>query len=440
MRQRRTTWIALLCLCLIAQARPLRAYAVITHQAIIDAAWENSLKPALLSRFPRATPEELRSAQAYAYGGAVIQDLGYYPVGGPYFSHLTHYVRSGSFLQALVAESQNLNEYAFALGAISHYVADIDGHSLAVNRAVPLLYPRLRRKYGDIMTWEESPWAHSLTEFGFDTVEVVHRQVAPQKYHEAIGFQVPRPLLERAFRQTYGLEFKDETLSVRLRVALYRLFAARVVPEMSEVAWALRRKELESQARSLSHQHLYHVLHPSDPAWQKLYTEPGVGDKLTAMCFRLLPKFGPLNVFDFHAPTADTEQMFADSLRATTRDYAAEVKAVQAGRLNLPEINLDTGHPTQAGEYAFCDRTYVKLLHQLKTHRFAGVSPDLRASLLRFFEPSGGATVRKKPRHWRRAAREIEELKLSGTFPEPSPASTACAVDTSPLCVQMPGL
>jgi hypothetical protein len=413
----------LVCLGLVSLARPLLGYSVITHQAIIDAEWESLIKPLLLERFPYATAEELRTAEAYAYGGSVIQDLGYYPIGKAFFSHLTHYVRSGDFVRSLFVESRDLDDYAFALGALSHYAADIDGHYLAVNRSVPLLYPRLRKKYGDRITWEESPWAHSLTEFGFDTLEVVDRHVAPQKYHDAIGFQVPRSLLERAFQRTYGLELKNQTLSVRLRLALYRLAAAQVVPEMSEVAWALRRRQLEARARSLHHRQLYHLPYQSYAAWRMFYVKPGVGDKLTAFFFRLLPKFGRLSAFDFHAPTVRTEQMFANSLKATVEDYTSEVKAVQAGQFVRSNVDLDTGQTTRPGEYVYCDRTYAQLLHKLERRRFAGVSPALRENLLDFFEGSAENSLKKKNRQWRRILRELGELKASSASPEISPTT-----------------
>src|SRR6267154_4446730 len=77
------------------------AYSVLTHEAIIDAAWKDSIVPTLLERFPNATPEQLLQAHAYAYGGAIIQDMGYYPFGNRFFSDLTHYVRSGDFVLAL---------------------------------------------------------------------------------------------------------------------------------------------------------------------------------------------------------------------------------------------------------------------------------------------------------------------------------------------------
>jgi hypothetical protein len=193
-----------------------------------------------LNAFPTRPVEQLREAQAYAYGGCVIQDMGYYPFGSRFFSHPTHYVRSGDFVQALFEESRDINDYAFALGALSHYVADIDGHSLAVNRSVPLLYPGLREKYGDWMTWEESPWAHSLQSSDSTRLEVVAGHVAPQKYHDWIGFKVPEPVLRRAFKSTYGLELSDQILSVRLALASDRESPSKVIPEMTEVAWALR--------------------------------------------------------------------------------------------------------------------------------------------------------------------------------------------------------
>ena len=415
--------------------RPSWGYSVLTHEAIIDAEWDDQIKPLLLERFPNATVEQLREARAYAYGGCIIQDMGYYPFGSRFFSHLTHYVRSGDFVQALFEESRDLNDYAFALGAFSHYVADIQGHSLAVNRSVPLLYPRLREKYGDWMTWEESPWAHSLTEFGFDTLEVVAGHVAPQKYHDWIGFKVAEPPLRRAFRRTYGLELSDQILSVRLALASYRESASQVIPEMTEVAWALRRKELEGRTSEKYHEQLYHLSRKSYEAWRKTYTRPGVGDKLTAFVFRLIPKFGPLNVINFHTPTRVTEQLFADSLRATVASYDKALREAAATGFDPPNVNLDTGRPTRPGEYAASDRTYAELLHKLKHDRFAGVSPALRNNLLDFYSNSTDDTMRKNHRRWRGVLRDRDELKAACALPEAHPitSTSACPSTRDPL-------
>ena len=393
-------------------ARPGFGYSVIMHQAIIDAEWDQAVKPFLLERFPKATPEELRMAKSYAYGGSVIQDMGYYPLCGQFFSHLTHYSRSGDFVAALIAESQDLNDYAFALGALSHYSADMQGHSLGVNLAVPLLYPRLRRKYGNVMTWEDSPWAHMLTEFGFDTLEVVARHVAPQKYHDSVGFRVPEPLLRRAFRRTYGLELPRQTLSLRIALWSYREVAGRFLPDMTMVAWALRGKTLEQRATNVHHRKLFHLRRSDGEILKYVQTKPGPGYKVTAFVFRLVPKVGPLAVFQFHTPTDQTEQLFADSLRASIGDYEHRVQNATDAP---PDINLDTGRPTRPGEYRYCDQTYAKFLHKLERTHFAMVTPELRSNLLDFYSHADHDIVRKKHRQWRRVLSDLGKLKAMPT-------------------------
>ena len=116
---------------------PANSYSVLTHEELIDLVWDDSIKPLLLSRYPQATPDELRQAHAFAYGGSVLQDLGYYPFGNRLFSDLTHYVRTGDFEKNLFLESTNINELAFAAGTLAHYVSDIHGHPF-INRAVAI--------------------------------------------------------------------------------------------------------------------------------------------------------------------------------------------------------------------------------------------------------------------------------------------------------------
>ena len=152
--------------------------------------------------------QQICEAHAYAYGGAVIQDLGYYPFGNREFSNLVHYVRSGDFVRELLLESQDVNEYAFALGALSHYASDIAGHP-AINEAVAIHYPKLRAKYGKSVRYAQDKTAHLKTEFGFDTVQVARNRYASQQYHDFIGFEVSKPLLERVFPVVYGIPLKD---------------------------------------------------------------------------------------------------------------------------------------------------------------------------------------------------------------------------------------
>ena len=132
------------------------AYSVLAHEALIDNAWGTQIVPLLTRRFPRSTTQELEEARAYAYGGSLIQDLGYYPFGSHFFSNLVHYVRSGDFVAALIRDAQTVDEYAFALGALAHYTSDTTAHP-TVNHAVPEIYPKLRAKFGDDVLFGNSP-------------------------------------------------------------------------------------------------------------------------------------------------------------------------------------------------------------------------------------------------------------------------------------------
>ncbi|MEO6829561.1 MAG: zinc dependent phospholipase C family protein, partial [Acidobacteriaceae bacterium] len=104
------------------------AYSVLSHEETVDMAWKHHIVPLLQERYPSATADELRVAHSYAYGGCIIQDLGYYPFGSHQFSDLLHYVRTGVFINNLLKDSSSLNEYAFSLGALAHYYGDTTGH------------------------------------------------------------------------------------------------------------------------------------------------------------------------------------------------------------------------------------------------------------------------------------------------------------------------
>jgi len=83
----------------------------------------------------------------------------------------------------LIEESRDLNDYALALGALSHYAADTSGHQLATNRAVAIMHPGLAKKYGRLVTYEETPSAHMKVEYGFDAdqVRVASRYQSPRR-------------------------------------------------------------------------------------------------------------------------------------------------------------------------------------------------------------------------------------------------------------------
>jgi hypothetical protein len=404
------------------------AYSVLAHEAIIDSAWDTSIKPLLLKRFPDATPEELREAHGYAYGGAIIQDMGYYPHGSKFFSDLSHYVRSGDFVIALLRDSKDLNEYAFALGAMAHYAADNDGHRLGTNRAVPILYPKLKKKHGDFVTYEDDPLAHVKTEFGFDVLEVAKQRYAPESYHDFVGFQVAVPLLEQAFRETYGLDLKKVLQNEEKVVGSYRRDVSKLIPRATRIAWSLKENEIKSDVPGITRRKfLYNLSRASyEREWGKDYQRPSFWDRFLAFVFRLLPKVGPLRVLQLKTPTPETERMFEASFNATLERYRKLLKAEDERRVNLPNDNFDVGEPTGPGKYRLNDEAHAKLLDKLADQGFADMSPDLRAELLDFFaDPDAPFAIKRNPKEWSKVEAELQQLK--STKPEPVSAEAVPA-------------
>jgi hypothetical protein len=370
----------------LSVARPSPAYSVLAHESNIDAAWESGIVPVLLERFPRARPEELTAARAYAYGGCVIQDLGYYPFGSHFFSDLLHYVRTGDFVVALIREAHDLNELAFALGALAHYAADSNGHPMAVNRSVPIIYPKLRAKFGDRVTFADSPPRHVMVEFAFDVVQAATGRYAPAAYHQFIGFQVATPVLERAFLATYGLEMKD-LFDTELAIGTYRHAVSSVIPEMTKVAWRDKRDEIVKASPQIEEAAFVYRLERQEyeKEFGADYMKPRWYARLIGFLFKLLPKFGPFRPLAFKAPTPETEHLFLESLDRTRDEFRASLAASRRDALRLPNRNLDTGATTALGEYSLADKTYEKLLEKLAGGKFAGVPPALATNIAAYF-------------------------------------------------------
>ncbi|MGC1613139.1 MAG: zinc dependent phospholipase C family protein [Candidatus Acidiferrum sp.] len=382
----RYTLIFILVLCFGGPSRS-EAYSVLTHEAIIDAAWDTNIRPLLLARFPNATPEDLRKAHAYAYGGAIIQDMGYYPHGNKFFSDLTHYFRSGDFVQALLRDSQDIKDYAFAIGALAHYAADNNGHRLATNLVVPMLYPELRKKYGNVMTYEDDPMAHVKTEFGFDVIEVAKGRYAPDSYHDFIGFEVAAPLLERAFQETYGLDLKLVLKDEPRVINSYRHDVSSLIPKATKVAWTLKQDDIKRSLPGITRKKfLYNISRASyEKEWGRGYSKPGLWDAFLSFLYRILPKIGPLRVLTFRTPTPQAEKLFEESFNVTLDRYRDFLKELREGAVILPNDNIDVGQATALGVYRLDDDTNAQLLDELGQRDFIGASPELRAELLHFF-------------------------------------------------------
>ena len=380
--------MAILVLALLLPAALSYGYTVLTHEAIVDAVWDTSMRKLLLKRFPGATPEQLEQAHAYAYGGCIIQDLGYYPFSSRLFSDLTHYVRSGDFVTALIRDSQDIDEYAFALGALEHYVADTEGHRIATNRAVPLLYPKLRREYGSDVTYWDNPVAHVRTEFGFDVLQVASGRYAPDQYRSFIGFEVSRPLLERAFQETYGIEMKDIFASLTIALGSYRHSIGSIVPGMTRVAWSLKRTQLQKEIPGITRKKFPYNLSRSsyEKEWGTEYRRPGFGTRFVTFLVEIVPKVGPFKALKIRLPTPEVEKMFMASFNATIEHCRMLFADVDAGRPALPNENLDLGVAPQAGQYKGADEAYASLMGKLEGKQFAGIPADLRQNILAYYQ------------------------------------------------------
>jgi hypothetical protein len=407
---------ALLCFALIAiLVRVSGAYSVLTHEEIVDLLWKNRMRPMIEARYPGLTPDQIREAHAYAYGGSLIQDMGYYPFGNKFFSDLTHYVRSGDFVTCMVQEAQTPDEYAFALGALAHYAADNDGHP-AINRAVAMEFPRLRKKYGDVVTYDDSPKSHIRAEFGFDMTEVAKNHYTSDAFHDFIGFEISESLLERTFPKVYGIEFKDVIHHEDLAIGTFRHAVSQIVPQMTRVALLARTKEIVPDKRDRAKKkYLYYLSRANyEREWGRTYRRPGFGTRLLAIFLKIIPKRGPFNALNFKIPPPAAEDLFVKSIDNTVRDYGKFLDDAQKGTLHLEDRDFDTGHETRPGEYALADQTYAQWVGDLSKNRFKDVSPQLRENIEAYYSNSDAPIATKRhPKQWRKLESELDGLKAA---------------------------
>ena len=386
MRQR-ALFVIVLALVLVCVPSSSFAYSVLAHEALIDNAWSKQIAPLLTRRFPGSSIQQLEEARAYAYGGSVIQDLGYYPFGSHFFSNLVHYVRSGDFVAALVRDAQTVDEYAFALGALAHYVSDNAAHP-TVNHAVPVIYPKLRAKYGDDVLFGDSPARHVMVEFSFDVLQVARAQFKSDAYQDLIGFEVARPLLERAFQETYGLKLKDLFGDVGLAIGTYRRAASQIIPDVTRVAWREKRDEILAATPDVAEQDFVYAMtrQQYEDTFGTAYRKPGFFVRMIVAVFKIIPKFGPFKPLAFEPLTADMERAFLESFDASCERYGRLLGTLRDGRLSLRDTDLDTGQVPRHGINTLADKTYDELVEKLQRKDAGTISPALRRALSEHYD------------------------------------------------------
>ena len=442
-------------LLMIALLCPGRAagYSLLTHEQLIDLTWKDSIVPLLLSRYPNLTPAELDLARAYAYGGCVIQDIGYYPFGDQKFSNLTHYVRSGDFVVNLFRNATNANEMAFAIGALSHYIGDSVGHSQATNIAVPIEFPKLGAKYGSSVSYAEGKHQHVQTEFAFDINEIAHHRVAPLRYMRHIGLKVPMRQLALAFYQTYGLT-DNFTGRGRINVRGYRFAVRTFIPRIAYGVTVLHRRHepADSTAPEVVELEKETAQVAQDNNWQHYRRKAGIETYVIASLLFILPKVGPFSLVNVKGPTVQTEADYAHSVAVSTTAlrrilvrftpeaarYTGPIPPLgslihpndtspQNRDPNHPLANrdLDTGHVVQPGGYSLTDSTYAYLLHKLVQNPSQAIPPGLKDDVQRYYSNLDlPITTKKDPERWKQVLADLNTLSSMPTSNLPQPFPT----------------
>ncbi len=445
------------------------AYSLLTHEQLIDLTWQDSVVPLLLSRYPGLTPAQLDEARAYAYGGCVIQDIGYYPFGDLTFSNLTHYVRTGDFVVALFRNASNADELAFAIGALSHYIGDSVGHSQATNRAVPILFPKLQAKFGPVVNYAQARRPHVQTEFAFDINEIAHHRVAPVHYLRHIGLMVPIHQLALAYFQTYGLTADfSSTRGRRFNLSGYRFATRSFIPRIAYAVTLLHRKqeptELQSPERIQMDNETAALAISNN--WQAYRRRAGIGTYTLAGFLWIVPKFGALKMVAIKGPTQATEVDYLHSVvlsetilrerlasftppaglrsaaaNAISRTPDAPPPAAQPAPANpavdelahplrdphhpLPNRDLDTGLVVQPGGYSLTDSTYADLLHRLTQSPAQPIPPGIKQDIQAYYaDPAAPITTKKDAAVWAQVQADLVTLAAMPTSTEPEPFPT----------------
>lgn len=431
--------------------RRARAYSLLTHEELIDLTWNDSIVPLLKSRYPNLTPEQLDRARAYAYGGCVIQDIGYYPSGDQFFSDLTHYVRSGDFVMALFRNARNADELAFAVGALSHYVGDSFGHSEATNRAVALEFPKLAARYGPSVNYAEGRHQHVQTEFAFDIDQIAHHRMAPLGYSRHIGIKVPVHQLALAFYQTYGLtENFDARKRQRFNMRAYRFATRTFIPRVAYAVTLLHRKQEPVEPDTPDAKEVEQEVAATAALchWEAYRKKKvSVETHLLAVVIWILPKVGPLKMVAVKGPTADTEADYMHSVVSSTTDLRyrlALFTPVAARRFRilsatnstatlgpfdpkdpLPNRDLDTGQRVKPGGYSLTDTTYAKLLDRLTRTPQQAIPPGIKRDVAAYYaDPNAPIVTKKNPADWKTVQNDLKILAAMPTSTEAAPYPT----------------
>lgn len=416
MKLRFTVYLFVSALIALLTPKSSSAYSILTHEAIIDVSWDKSLKPLLKKKFPQSTEEDLKNARSYAYGGTLMTDVGYSPFGSLHFTNLVHYVRSGDFVETMLNEAQNVNEYAYALGALCHYMADKYGHSIGTNIVVPMLYPKVREKYGNVVTYEENHAAHSRVEIAFDVLQLARGNYASQAFHDMIGFNVSVPVLERAFFKTYGQNIHDYFPNIDKSINNFRWAVNSLMPTVTRAAWVLKKDEIKKLQPGITARKFEYRMRRKkyNQEYKGERDKPKFKERVIAFILRIVPKIGPFKAFRFKEIGPEGEKQFIKSFDAVTQHYDEAIATLSTGKIDLPNVDFDTGNPTEFGEYELTDETYDDLLLTLDNGNFIYLSRPLKQNLVSFYSKADTTLLSQKDQSgWKKTNLALQHLQTA---------------------------
>ncbi len=392
-------------------------FSVLTHEALIDAAWEKSILPSLLKKYPASTPDQIKEARAYVYGGAVAPDMGYYPFCSVLYTDLVHYTRSGEFVTTLLNEASTLNEYAFAIGFLCHYNADNFGHPLATNRSVPLVYPKEKKKFGNLVTYANDKVSHMRMEFGFDVLQTARGNYATQAYHDYIGFKVDTAVLSRAFLKTYGLKL-DEVFGhhLGLSVETFRWTINNVFPIITKAAWAAKKENILEHNPTATSRNFTWKMHRKEyhKEFGSGYKRPGFFPTIISFVIAVLPKVGPTRALKFKPPNAQAEKFFIQSFDTVLVHYSEDLKQLRFEKIKLADLDFDTGNKTAPCEYPLADATYDELLLKLDNDHFKYINPPIKQNIISYYGiQKTSVKIRKMSKRCREIQKALKDLEAT---------------------------
>jgi len=254
---------------------------------------------------------------------------------------------------------------------------------------VPLLKQnrKLRKKYGDFITYGDDHTSHSRLEFSYDVLQVSRGTYTSQAYHDFIGFKVSEPVLERAFLKTYGLKLSDMFRDFNSAVGTLRWGVNNLIPAIIKMTWRTQRDSiLKHQPTMTARKFKYQIKK------REFYTEfgktkvhEGLETDLITFIIRVAPKIGPFKTFKYVNPGSTGEKRFIKAFDTITAHFARNLARFRDHNLALNNVDFDTGRPTVIDEYNMADQAYAEWLIKLDKEHFEYVTPSVKEALLNFY-------------------------------------------------------